>query len=149
MSLCGLGRSRDLKVDGRSGHSLFLPASSRLLNPCPRTPKVGEECAGPVKLGLAPKVLQNLWVLQNLSSTGFSLCETFYRTRLQNPKVPQNSGEPLGARIHLSRTGFFSSQKEVLSVRGGLTGYESLSHARGPSHLCQQLSCSACVRLAS
>ena len=50
---------------------------------------LGEEFAGPEKLGLAPKVLQNLWalvVLQNLSSTDFLLGKTFCRTFMQHPK---------------------------------------------------------------
>ena len=69
----------------------------------------GGKFAGPEKLGLAPKVLQNL------SSTGILLCETFCRTFLQNPppKVRQNSGEPLGGRTRLLRTGCFSSKTQL------------------------------------
>ena len=54
-------------------------------------PKLEEEfeLVGSEKLGLTPKFLQNLWLwssLQTSSSTGFLLCETFYRTFLQNHK---------------------------------------------------------------
>ena len=49
--------------------------------------------AGPEKLGLAPKVQQNLWGSAEPFFNKLFLCETFYRTFLQNPtKVPQNSG---------------------------------------------------------
>ena len=71
-----------------------------------------------------PKFCRTFVVLQSLSSTSFSLCETLRRTFLQNPKVPRNSGEPLGAQIHLLRTGFFFSHHakaktpKLLSVIG-------------------------------
>ena len=61
-------------------------------------------------MGLAPKFCRAFRVLQNLSSTGFLLCATFAEPSCRTPKVPQNSGEPLGARSRLLRTGFFSSQ---------------------------------------
>ena len=58
-----------------------------------------------------PKFWRTFDVLQNLSSTGFLLCETFRRNFLQNPKGSAEFGEPLGARTRLLRTGFFSSRK--------------------------------------
>ena len=51
-----------------------------------RVLKLGEEFAGSEKLGLAPKVLQNLWSsLCERSSAGFLPCKRFCRTLLQNP----------------------------------------------------------------
>ena len=54
---------------------------------------LGEEFAGSERLGLAPKVLQNLGVLCERSSAGSLLCKRFWRTLLQNPKC---SAEFLG-----------------------------------------------------
>ena len=57
---------------------------------------MGEDFAGLEKLGLAPKVLQNLWgsaelffnsILQNVKRSAEPSC--------RNAKVLQNSGEPL------------------------------------------------------
>ena len=144
---------------------------------------LGEEFAGPEKLGLAPKVLQSLWVsaepffnqriakgaggkgprqkrqkssksvkkcfetfrqfsrraksvknrqkvskifstlfdnfhaapvfrplLGGSDSTGVLCAKRSAQPSCRTPKVPQNSEEPLRARTHLLRTGFFSSQ---------------------------------------
>ena len=73
---------------GKDKRSLFiwgfsLPFSKK---PGEEGQGLGAEFAGPEKLGLAPKVLKSFGALQNLSSTGFLLCETFCRTFLQNPK---------------------------------------------------------------
>ena len=59
-----------------------------------------------------------LWVLQNLSSTGFLLVKSPAEPSCRNPHVPQNSGERLGARTCLLRTGFFSSQETLLLDSG-------------------------------
>ena len=50
---------------------------------------------------------QGFGVLQNLSSTGFYYVKRSAEPSCGTSKVPQNSGEPLGARTSLSRTGFF------------------------------------------
>ena len=64
-----------------------------------------------------PKFCRTFGVLlQNLSSTGFLLCEPSCRTS----KVPQNSGEPLGARTRLLRTGFFCSLQWGCAKGGAL-----------------------------
>ena len=52
---------------------------------------LGEEFPAPEKLGLAPKVLQNL------SPTGILLWETFRRTFLQNPKGSAEFWETFGS----------------------------------------------------
>ena len=60
---------------------------------------------------MAPKALQN----QNLSSKSFLLCE---RSAETSPKVLKNTGEPLGARTCLLRTGsFFSHIRPGSEVR--------------------------------
>ena len=63
-----------------------------------RNSSTGEEFAGPEKLGLAPKVLHNLW------GSG----EPFFNrlVTMSNVQVLQNSGEPSGARSSLLRTVF-------------------------------------------
>ena len=54
--------------------------------------------------------------------------EHFCRT----PKVPQNSGEPLGARTSLLRTGFFSSQRRPWDSAELLRGILSITDLSGP-----------------
>ena len=68
---------------------------------------MGEEFPGAEKLGLAPKVLQNLWgYAEPFFNRLFGYVKRSAEPSCRTPKVPQNSGEPLGARARLSRTGF-------------------------------------------
>ena len=73
-----------------------------------KTPTIGAEFAGSERLGLAPKVLQNLWgSVRGFFSKLLKLC---------NPSAePPAEG---GAWICRSRTGFFSSQtRQAQSTR--------------------------------
>ena len=60
------------------------------------------EFAGSERLGLAPRVLHNLW-----TSAGFLLCRPFCRTLLQNPKGSTELWGGGRARTRLLRTLFF------------------------------------------
>ena len=75
-------------------------------------PKIGEEFAGHEKLGMAPKVLQNLWVsAEPFFNRLFTMRNILQNLPSEPPRVPLNSGEPLGARTRLLRTGVFPSTK--------------------------------------
>ena len=74
---------------------------------------MGEEFGGSDKLALAPKGsaeplgVRRTFLQQALNYVKRYLQNLPYRT----PKVPQNAGEPLGARTRLLRTRLFFGQK--------------------------------------